>query len=205
MLHPASRIVLYLMAALAIPGLPFFMLIVFAVSALFILLAMRRSPHVLIWRMRWLLGILVLGYAYNLPGEALLASAGEWSPSREGLTHGAGQAFRLLIMLAWLDILVLSLAGESLLTGLYALARPLARIGLFPDRLALRLGLTLRAIERLERGTGNLRRLSEAPPDPGLPTSIRLVDHRAGVVDTLVLGTALLAVLLLFAGSWPNA
>lgn len=205
MLHPASRIVLYLMAALAIPGLPFFMLIVFAVSALFILLAMRRSPHVLIWRMRWLVLVLVLGYAYNLPGEALLASAGEWSPSREGLMHGASQALRLLIMLAWLDILVLSLAGESLLTGLYSLARPLARIGLSPDRLALRLGLTLRAIERLERGTGNFRRLFQAMPDPDTPASIRLAEHRVGVADVLVPTVTALVILLLFAGSWPNA
>ncbi len=205
MLHPASRIVLYLMAALAIPGLPFFMLIVFAVSALFILLAMRRSPHVLIWRMRWLVLVLVLGYAYNLPGEALLASDGEWSPSREGLMHGASQALRLLIMLAWLDILVLSLAGESLLTGLYSLARPLARIGLSPDRLALRLGLTLRAIERLERGTGNFRRLFQAMPDPDTPASIRLAEHRVGVADVLVPTVTALVILLLFAGSWPNA
>lgn len=193
------------MAALAIPGLPFFMLIVFAVSALFILLAMRRSPHVLIWRMRWLVLVLVLGYAYNLPGEALLASAGEWSPSREGLMHGASQALRLLIMLAWLDILVLSLAGESLLTGLYSLARPLARIGLSPDRLALRLGLTLRAIERLERGTGNFRRLFQAMPDPDTPASIRLAEHRVGVADVLVPTVTALVILLLFAGSWPNA
>ena len=155
--HPASRILVYLLAALAIPGLPFFTLPPLLLLAL--LADVRRQPWRLVWRTRWLLLVLFLGYAYSLPGEPALAWLGDYSPTREGLLHGGGQAFRLLILLLWLDVLVLRLSTEPLMAGLHTLARPFARLGLASDRAALRLGLTLRAIEGLERGRGNLRRL----------------------------------------------
>jgi len=170
--HPASRILIYLLAALAIPGLPFFwlpLLLLFALAVDFL-----RQPWRLIWRTRWLLLVLFLGYAYSLPGEPALSWLGAASPTQEGLMRGGQQALRLLVLLLWLDVLVLRLPTASLMAGVYTLLRPFTRLGLDVERAALRLGLTLRAIEGLERGRGNLRRLFGEDLGADLPTTIHL-------------------------------
>ncbi len=171
-MHPSSRILIYLLAALAIPGLPFFML------PLLLLLALAgdsmRQPWRLIWRTRWLLLVLFLGYAYSLPGEPALSWLGGASPTWEGLMRGGQQSLRLLVLLLWLDVLVLRLPTAALMAGVYTLLRPFSRLGLKVERIALRLGLTLRAIEGLERGRGNLRRLFGEELGADLPAFVRL-------------------------------
>ena len=173
-MHPASRILIYLLAALAIPGLPFFMLPALLLLALGLLIMDRRMPFRLIWRTRWLLLVLLFGYAYSLPGTPVSTLLAEFSPSWEGLRHGMEQAARLTVLLLWLDILVLRLSSEALLAGLLQLIRPFSIIGLDPRRAALRLGLTLRAIEGMERGRGNVRSLLELDYEPDLPQRIQL-------------------------------
>lgn len=202
-MHPAGRILTYLLAALAIPGLPFFWLPLFLILALIsdplhqLWLDSNRSPGIsrdgldpsgcprtgavpdgagiqLLWRTRWLLLVLFLGYAYSLPGEPALSWLGAASPTQEGLARGGQQALRLLVLLLWLDVLVLRLPTARLMAGVYTLLRPFTRIGLDVQRAALRLGLTLRAIEGLERGRGNLRRLFGEDLGADLPASIQL-------------------------------
>ena len=173
-MHPASRILIYLLAALAIPGLPFFMLPALLLLALGMLIMVRRMPFRLIWRTRWLLLVLLFGYAYSLPGAPVSSLLADFSPSWEGLRHGMEQAARLTVLLLWLDILVLRLSSEALLAGLLQLIRPFSIIGLDPRRAALRLGLTLRAIEGMERGRGNVRSLLELDYEPDLPQRIQL-------------------------------
>lgn len=162
-LHPTSRILIYLLAALAIPGLPFFMLPVLLLAPFLYLVLQRRTPLRLVWRTRWLLLVLLFGYAYSLPGEPVWPVLGGvlsgLSPSWEGVQHGAKQVARLVILLLWLDMLVLRLPADRLLTGLYQLMQPFSRLGIDPGRVALRLELTLRAIEAMERGSGNLKSL----------------------------------------------
>jgi energy-coupling factor transporter transmembrane protein EcfT len=142
--------------------------------ALSMLIMARRMPFRLIWRTRWLLLVLLFGYAYSLPGAPVLTLLAEFSPSWEGLLHGMEQAARLTVLLLWLDILVLRLSSEALLAGLLQLIRPFSIIGLDPRRAALRLGLTLRAIEGMERGRGNVRSLLELDYEPDLPQRIQL-------------------------------
>lgn len=175
-MHPASRILIYILAALVIPGLPFFMLALFLVLALVLFLFLRQHPFRLVWRTRWLLLVLILGYGYSFPGEAALPLLQGWSPSQEGLARGLQQALHLLALLLWLDLLVLRMDAGHLLAGLYPLLRPLGRLGLDAGRAALRLGLTLRAIEGLERGRGNLKRLLAEDLETDLPGHIVL--HR---------------------------
>jgi energy-coupling factor transporter transmembrane protein EcfT len=196
-MHPASRILLYLMAALAIPGLPFFLppiLIVLALAGLH-----GRQPWRLVWRTRWLLLVLLLGYAYNVPGSAAFSLLGAASPTLEGLARGGRQAVHLLALLLWLDLLVLRLPTADLMSGLYTLLRPLRRFGVDIERATLRLGLTLRAIEGLERGRGNLKRLFAEEIGQGLPDTIQLTLPAFGLADYLVPLT--IGVLLL----WLNA
>jgi hypothetical protein len=65
--------------------------------------------------------------------------------------------------------------------------------------LALRLGLTLRAIEGLERGRGNLRHLTRDDLGNDLPANLVLDDR------PLVLRDLLLPFILLVALAWLNA
>lgn len=185
-MHPASRILTYLLAALVIPGLPFFMLTLCLLFAVIILIIQRRAPLGLFWRTRWLLLVLTLGYAYGLPGEPLIPLAGNFSPSLEGLLHGGSQALGLLVLLLWLDILVLAQTAEHLLGGLYQLARPFAFLGLDSERIALRLGLTLKAIEGIERGKGNLARLLHWDVGSDLPERVLIETRSARPIDLLV-------------------
>ena len=200
-MHPASRILIYLLAALAIPGLSFFMLAICFSAALALLVLGRRSPLRLVWRTRWLLLVLVLGYAYGLPGEPLFAGLGEYAPSLEGVRHGARQALALTTLLFWLDILVLALPAEHLLGGLHRLLAPLTAVGIDGARVALRLGLTLKAIEGMERGRGNLIPLLEERSAPDLPARITIHDQAVGALD-LVVPSALLAAMV---GLWLAA
>lgn len=200
-MHPASRILTYLIAALATPGLPFFMVALLTLAALPLLAVLRRAPVRLMWRARWLLLVLVLGYAYGLPGEPLLPALGDYSPSHAGLLHGSQQALRLLLLLLWLDILVLAQPADRLLEGLYRLAAPFSALGVDSRRAALRLGLTLQAIERLERGRGNLARLLDTDARDDLPGSFSIRMHPLRPLDLLA-PTALLGALLAL---WLNA
>jgi energy-coupling factor transport system permease protein len=202
--HPASRILIYLLAALAIPGLPFFMLPILLLVALLALIVQRRAPLRLLWRTRWLLLVLLLGYAYSLPGEPVWQALGSASPSWEGGRHGVEQAARLIVLLLWLDMLVLCLPANELLAGLYQLMRPLSWIGLDPRRAALRLGLTLRAIEDLERGRGNLRGLLkldvQADLTQQMPQQIQLRLSPLRFVDVAAPGLVFAGLL----GTWLN-
>lgn len=188
LLQPASRILVYLLAALAIPGLPFFMLPVLLLLAILALSRQRRIPLRLIWRTRWLLLVLLLGYAYSMPGEPVSQVLGRFSPSWEGVQHGFEQAARLVVLLLGLEVLVLRLSAEALLSGLYQLLRPFSRLGVDPCRAALRLGLTLRAIEGMERGRGNLRNLLQLDFAPELPQRIQLRLHAWRTLDIAVPG-----------------
>jgi len=193
--HPASRILIYLLAALAIPGLPFFLLP--PLLLLVLLVDSPRQPWRLVWRTRWLLLVLFLGYAYSLPGEPALAWLGTVSPTQEGLVRGGLQTLRLLVLLLWLDVLVLSLPTAALMAGVYTLLRPFVSLGLEVERAALRLGLTLRAIEGLERGRGNLRRLFGEELGADLPTTVHL-DVQPMRLRDLALPTFIAALLLWF-------
>ncbi len=185
-MHPASRILTYLVAALVIPGLSFFMLSICVLTAFPILFQQRRSPARLLWRTRWLLLVMVMGYAYGLPGEPLFSLLDVFSPSVEGVIHGGRQALGLLALLLWLDILVLAQPPDRLLGGLYQLAQPFCHLGLDSRRFALRMGLTLKAIEGLERGRGNLIRLLEQGDVSGLPAHVHVETQPARFFDLLV-------------------
>ncbi len=173
-MHPTSLLLLYLLAALVIPGLPFFLLPILLLTALAILRLRRQLSFRLLLRTRWLLLVLMLGYAYSVPGEPMWQSLGGLSPTWEGGRHGVEQAARLIVLLLWLDVLVLRLPIESLLAGLYQLLRPFALLGMDPRRAALRLGLTLRAIEGMQRGRGNLKGLLDLDYQAGLPDKLEL-------------------------------
>lgn len=192
MLHPASRILVYLLAALAIPALPFYGPVLLLLLALPLLAGRCRRAGLLIWRTRWLLLVMLLGYAYSLPGVPLMVALGDWSPTHEGIQQGALQVLRLLALLVWLEILVLRLPSAELLCGLYGLLAPLDRLRLNGSRLAIRLAMTLRAIEHLERRQGE--GLLDGVDASELPATISVTLRPARLIDHL-LPLTLLAIL----------
>lgn len=195
-MRPASRILTYLMAALVIPGLSFFMLPILLLLPLLALFHFHRNPLKLVWRTRWLLLILLLGYAYSLPGQAALVVLGDWSPSLPGIERGSVQVLRLVILLLWLDLLVLRLDSKQLMSGIYNLLKPLAGSSVLAERFSLRLGLTLRSIEGQTRGHGNLARLFDAEPDDQPAEQIHLQREPLRASDLLP------ALLVLGVGMW---
>lgn len=147
MLHPGARILLYLVSALALPGLNAFGLI--GVAVLAALFATARWPFALrlLWRARWLFLLLGLGYAYSLPGPAALPMAGDLSPSWPGVEMGLLQTARLALLLLLLDVLVVSQGRERMMSGLYGLLRWLEPLGFPAGQATVRVGLTLQAME----------------------------------------------------------
>ena len=185
------------------------------VLALLAIARLERRPLHLVWRTRWLLLVLVLGYGFGVPGDAAFSFLGDWAPTWPGLAIGAGRAFHLMTLLLWLDVLVLSLSSQQMLSGLHVLMQPLAALGVDSGRIALRLALTLKAIERLEqgggqapvhvplRGRGNLRRLFDPVTSDLVPEHVVLTHYPIRSYDVWI-PVLLIAVfgVLLWVGGW---
>lgn len=194
-MHPGSRILIYVLAALVIPGLSFFALSLLLPGALVALARMGRSPFRLLWRTRWLFLVLVLGYGFGIPGDPVWLGLGEWAPTWPGLATGGEQAARLVLLLLWLDVLVLALTPVQMLSGLHTLLSPLCVFRVDTARIALRLALTLKAIESLEqerereregRRGGDLRSLFDPIPTTLVPEGVTLVRQPLRLRDVMI-------------------
>lgn len=144
MLHPATRILIWLAFALSLPWLHVAAILGVSLALLPVLLFFQRSQFVrLLRRTRWLLSSIFIVYALATPGENLLEAFGALSPTYEGLQAGAVQAWRLAILLAALALLLAMTPGQQLLGGMYLLLRPWNKLGVASDRIAARIWLTL--------------------------------------------------------------
>lgn len=147
-LHPASQILVWCLLVMIAQGLAPLPLL--ALAAGVILLSLRLAGHKflqLLRRTRWIMFSLFLIYAWTTPGAGFLPAWGVLSPTREGMEDGVLQLSRLLIALSGLALLLDRLHRQQLIAGLYALLRPARRLGLSPERVAVRLALTLHYAE----------------------------------------------------------
>jgi hypothetical protein len=158
-LHPTLRIALYVLSALALPGLSFLGLAITAVLALALFHRNLAGARRLLRRARWLFLLLGIGYAYSLPGPTGIPMLGELSPSVPGLWLGATQMLRLFLLLWLLDGLVISMGETNLMAGLYGLFSLIGWLGFPVERTTVRLGLTLQV---MEGNLGRRRGLREA-------------------------------------------
>ena len=198
-LHPGTRILLYVFSALAVPGLSLSWLGVLAVLLAPFCVTRLTSLALLFRRTRLLFLLLVIATAYTLPGEALWPVLAGLSPSREGLLQGLLQASRLAVLLLLLDLLVLRMPADDLLTGVHEVLRPFNRFGLDAQRIALRLALTLRAMER-PRGLAGFREvLAGRAPDDDLPAVCLLSLRPFADLDRWVLLAGLATLVLCLA------
>ncbi len=153
----------------------------------------------LLRRIRFLLLVLVVLFAFFTPGEALLPVLGRLSPTREGVLLAAVHALRLLAVVMLVAVLLSKTGERELVSGLMVLARPLAACGLPVERLAVRLLLVLRYVESAP--TGGWRALLSERGDelPGAETfkvhlpALSLADRLAiaGLVAAIVWGASL--------------
>lgn len=178
--HPATKILLWLGLATAVQGLGAMPLTLLSVLVAALLLAGHSAGALLmVRRARWLLLSLLLIYAFATPGDALFPALGTFSPSLQGAQGGMMQAWRLVLLLLALGLLLRSCPQNSLLSGLYLLMRPLRTVGIDADRIAVRLWLTLQYAElqprRNVQGWWNeLRSTLDPAPDAASEITLEL-------------------------------
>lgn len=195
LLHPATRIGLWLLLALAVAWLRWEALALLG-AALAAWLAAGRNPvfPAMLRRARWLLASLLLVYGFATPGAAL------WEAfpalSRDGVALGAMQAWRIVLLLAGLALLMAATPPAALISGIHALLRPLAPLGVDAGRFALRLALTLEYARQQPRVRGGnwreaLAAALEPEPGPGAPVVVQARPFTWR--DSLALGASALA------------
>ena len=201
MLHPAARILLWCGWAVAVERAALSPLIILAVATTtaFLFAPVRTYLLRLLRRTRLLIAVLLLTYAYVLPGVALWPGLDGLSPTVEGLQQGTLRVGRLLLMLAGLAMLLAYTSRPRLIYGLYTLAKPLTWFGFDPRAFAVRLGLTLDYVEQAPKGTRWLDRLRAPLPDDMAPTSYTLHAERWQTLDSVVILAGLLLVWIVLA------
>ena len=145
--------------------------------------------------------MLLLTYAYTLPGTPLWADWGAFSPTREGLAGGGVRVLRLALMLIALAVLLTGTPRACLIYGLYVLARPFSVLGLDRRAFAVRLGLTLEYIEQQDpHGRASLSQWLASLQQPLAPDNgagvYRLQSQRWKWYDSFAMLGVLAAVLL---------
>lgn len=151
-IYPATKILLWLGFAITVQVLGVAPLALLSVALASLLLAGHDFRALLmIRRARWLLLSLLLVYSFATPGDSLLPALGTFSPSLQGVQGGTMQAWRLILLLLALGLLLSSCPKNSLLSGLYTLMRPFRAAGIDADRIAVRLWLTLQYAEQQPR------------------------------------------------------
>ena len=192
--HPTTRLVLWLLLMLAIQWLEGGML---ALMFLPLLLLGRRvllRGGRLVWRARWLLVSLFVIFAWGVAGEPLWP--GIAAPTYEGLLEALIQLGRLLLMLMSVAAFLESMPLPSLLTATHSMLHPLQRFGLDPDRGVIRLMLVIRYVETLPRPR-DWRILLEVPA-LSVSEVLEIEEHPLRWLDGLILISAAAALLVLF-------
>lgn len=196
--HPAARILLWCGWAVAVEraALPGLSVLAVATATAFLFAPARFQLLRLLSRTRWLLAVLLLTYAYTLPGTALWPTLAWASPSIDGVQQGALRAGRLLLMLAGLAVLLAYTTRPQLIYGLYVLARPLSWLGFDRRAFAVRLGLTLDYVEHAPKPARWLDALRTPLPDEATPTTYALQVARWQSCDVAVILVGLLLAVL---------
>jgi energy-coupling factor transporter transmembrane protein EcfT len=142
-LHPAARLLLWLMLAIFMQLAAFPWLAGIALFCLFAGAKTRRHWWRLLLRTRFLLLTLFLVFAWSVPGE----SPGGWLPSGEGVMEAALHVLRLILFLGTLAWLLAPLRPNDLMGALWFLLRPCRVLGLPVDKSVVRLSLVLEYME----------------------------------------------------------
>ncbi|OZA28258.1 MAG: hypothetical protein B7X93_07675 [Hydrogenophilales bacterium 17-61-9] len=174
--------------------MPQFAFLAVATATAFLFYPIRSEAWRLLRRTRWLMAVLLLTYAYSLPGALLWPPLGWASPSLEGLEQGVWRVARLVLLLAGLSALLAYTTRPRLIFGLYVLARPLAWLGFDRRAFAVRLGLTLDYVEHAAKPVRWLDALRAPLADDAGPASYSLHTESWQGRDSAVILAGLLGV-----------
>lgn len=202
-MHPTARILLWCGWAVGVElaALPVLYSMAVVSATAFMFPRFRLAAWRLLRRIRWLMAVLLLTYAYTLPGHALWPELAWASPTLEGTRLGLERILRLALIVIALAMLLASTERSRLIYGLYVLARPLGMLGFDRRAFAVRLGLTLDYVEQAAatkpRPTQWLQQIRDlrTPDTPGVYS---LMPERWKGCDSLILLTsgAMLALLV---------
>ncbi len=112
-------------------------------------------------RLRYLFLSIAVVYLWFTPGAFLVPAWGEWSPTWPGLEQGLQRVAALLVLVGAVQSMLICSTRSELLAAIRWWARPLALTGLSPDRLAMRMVLTMEAVPRLRQLVAE----REVPPE----------------------------------------
>lgn len=199
--HPAARILVWCAWAVAVEraAVPQLSFLAAVLATVFLFAPVRHEAWRLLRRTRWLMAVLLITYAYTLPGTPLWPSL-EWaSPTLEGLLQGTLRVSRLALMIVGLAVLLASTSRTRLIYGLYGLARPLNWLGFDRRAFAVRLGLTLDYVEHAPKPARWLDALRAPLPDDAGPATYTLHIEYWQACDSAAILAGLLGVWIVLA------
>lgn len=101
-------------------------------------------------RVRWLLLAMMILYGWFTPGDLLLPSLGDWSPSVAGVQQGLLRVAALAAIVVAVYLMLMTTPRGDLVGGLLWFGRPLRHLGVDDRRFAVRLVLTLEAVPQVQ-------------------------------------------------------
>lgn len=152
-MHPLIRILslVIVAGALARADWPRLGVLAALIGAGFVAVEFRAWSTLLrtVLRMKFFLLSIAVLYLWFTPGAPLLPAWGAASPSVEGASAGLLRALALVVLVAAVQLTMLSTARAQLVGALCALMRPLRLLRIEPERVALRLVLAMEAVPEL--------------------------------------------------------
>jgi hypothetical protein len=181
--HPASQLLAWVGAAVALQELSLAGLLVALAMVLPFALALAGGR---LWRMvrrsRWLFLSLAVLFVFGSPGEYLPALPGA---TREGLQLASEHILRLFLLLQLLALLLQRLAVDRLMGGLYLLLAPAAWVGFDRAQAVARLMLVLDYVQG-DDGETHWRDWLTPPPEAA-PMPLTLPVRKLHGIDYAVL------------------
>ena len=182
-LHPATRLVVWLVLLIAVQLLSGrFLALVCLLAPVLGVRVMRRGGR-LMWRARWLLFSLLAVFAWGTAGEALWNSG--WAPTYEGVMEASKHLGRMLLVLMLVATFLEYMPLADLISATHALLLPFRRFGLDTTRGVVRLMLVLRYVETLPRPR-DWKVLLDAP-DSSTSEIVEIEQREAGWGDVCVM------------------
>lgn len=147
-MHVLVKFLLLLSLAVALTQLAVtYQIVLFVFMVTGAVLSHLKSFSNMLRRVRWLLVILLIIYAFSTPGEYVRGFPIWFSPSYEGIQAGLMQVVKIMIMLAALSVLLTTTSRELLIGGIYQLLSPFSMLKVDAKRFAVRIWLTMHYVE----------------------------------------------------------
>ena len=107
-----------------------------------------QAPFIhMLKRIKWLLIVLGIIYAFSTPGEYIHHWITPLRPTYEGVASGLTQMLNIIAMLAGLALLISTTTRSKLIGGIYQLLLPLKALRFNPEKFAIRTWLTMHYVE----------------------------------------------------------